>query len=213
MIFCRATLAVALSLAPAAAFAQEVAPVAASVEAAQPTAPVLPPAAAVNTVPAGTEILVEIVTPLSSRTSTVGQIIELRLVEPVMAGDQIAIPAGTTGAGEVIDAAPAGLGGRPGKLVVSGRHLELNGTRIRIRGMTMNLGGERMTNTSTAVSLMPVVGVIGPFIQGGNIEIPAGTRAQARIAVATTVAPAAPSEPAQTPAEVPAAEPTLEGQQ
>jgi hypothetical protein len=167
-------------------------------------------------IPAGTEIVVEILSPLSSRTSQLGQTFGLRLRNPVMVGDQIAIPAGTTGAGEVVDAAPAGLGGRPGKLVVSARYLELNGQRIRIRGMTLNMSGESMTNTSTAVSLMPVVGIVGPFIQGGNIEIPAGASADARIAVATAVPVTAQAEAPPAPDAV-AAETTTptttEGQQ
>jgi hypothetical protein len=209
MRICRDLFAVIVLLAPVAAFAQEAAPAApvvASAEVALP-AEAAPAEAALTTldIAAGTPIVVEIVTPLSSTTSQTGQTFELRLLEPVMVGDQIAIPAGTMGGGEVIDAAPSGMGGRQGKLVVSGRYLDLNGQRIRIRGMTLNVSGQSMVNTSTAVSLMPYVGVVGGFIRGGNIEIPTGSRADARIAVATTV-PAAPAPVAD--AAVPAVEET-----
>ncbi len=55
-------------------------------------------------------------------------------------GETIA-PAGAVGGGEVVDAGPSDFSGRAGKLVVSARYLDLNGERVRIRGMTIAVSG------------------------------------------------------------------------
>lgn len=171
------------------------------------------PASATTTVriPAGTIVLVEFTETLSSRTSQTGQLVGLRLAEPIVVEGRTIVEAGALGGGEVIDAARSGMGGRNGKLIVSGRYLELAGQRARIRGLQVVIAGE--DNSREAVNtmiLVPYVGWMGGFISGGEIEIPAGTRAQARLAAdivvpLTGTAPIAPAADAQT---APAAEQT-----
>ena len=154
------------------------------------TNPVAPPAdQAMVRVPAGTVIAVELAEPLSSRTSQTGQTFALRLAEPIIINDEIAVPAGAVGGGEVIDAHRSGMGGREGKLIVSGRYIEVNGQRVRIRGMQILMAGEDLSRDAVTVSLIPYVGIIGGFVQGGEVELPVGTRAQARLAVDIEVAP------------------------
>src|SRR5262245_21652023 len=63
-------------------------------------------------IPAGTVIAVEITEALSSRTSQMGQTFALRLAEPITINDEIVVPAGAVGGGEVIDAHRSGMGGR-----------------------------------------------------------------------------------------------------
>lgn len=146
-------------------------------------------------IPAGTLIQVEITEPLSSRTSQVGQTFGLRLVEPITIDGAIIVDVGAQGGGEVIDAHRSGMGGRQGKLIVSGRYIEIGGQHARIRGMQILAAGE--DNTREAVNTAIIVGgavgaTIGLMIQGGEIDIPAGMRAEARIATEVTVTTQAP---------------------
>jgi hypothetical protein len=173
-----------------------------------------PAAPATIRIPAGTLLQFEFAELLSSRTSTVGQTFALRLAEPIVIDGQTIVEAGAIGGGEVIDAARSGMGGRQGKLIVSGRYVELQGQRARIRGLQGVLAGE--DNSREAVNtmmLVPYVGFLGGFIQGGEIEIAAGTRAEARLAVdvVLTLPQPTPENMAPTASEA-QAEPSTEGE-
>lgn len=190
-------LAAGLMLAAPAATAQ-------TAETVPPATFVAPPpeAPATITVPAGTEIVVEFVDAQSSRTSQTGALVTLRLAAPIVVDGRTIAAAGALAGGEVIDAARSGMGGRQGKLIISGRFVEIGGQRVRIRGLRVFAAGE--DNSREAVNtmiLVPYVGFMGGFIQGGETEIPAGSRAQARLAVDVIVPIAA------LPQDVPASEP------
>lgn len=184
-----ALFAILLAAQPWAAMAQDTAQPAAIVE-----TRTAPPAMGSTTVPsttvqipAGTLIVLEFTEGLSSRANTLGQLFGLRLAEPIVVNGEIAVPAGILGGGEVIDAHRSGMGGRQGVLNVSGRYIEVGGQRVRIRGMQVLAAGE--DNTREAVNTAIIVGgavgaTIGILIQGGEVEIPVGTRANARIATA-----------------------------
>jgi hypothetical protein len=138
-------------------------------------------------IPAGTIVSLELVDALSSTTSHVGDLFALRLVEPILIGGREVAPAGALGGGEVIDAAPSGWGGRQGKLILSARYLEIGGQRVRMRSMQMSAAGDdrsvsALTVASVAGAISPVGVFAGMFVTGGEIEIPAGARATARIA-------------------------------
>jgi outer membrane receptor protein involved in Fe transport len=152
---------------------------------------------------AGTPIEVEITDALSSRTNHVGDTFGLRLRTPIVVDGQEIVPAGAAGGGEVIDAVPSGFGGRQGRLIVSARYLEFNGQRMRIRGMQLMVTGRDRTDTALVVSMLAPLPSF--FIQGGNIEIPAGTVASARLADDVTL-PAIMDAP--TPADPNAPDPT-----
>ncbi|TCS18089.1 hypothetical protein [Caulobacter sp. BK020] len=148
-----------------------------------------PPAVAASPVPettlrlpAGAQVEVELVDTLSSRVNKLGDRFALRLAQPISSRGVDVVAAGATGQGEVIDAARAGMGGRQGKLIISARYLDLNGRRVRIRGMTFMASGKSRVDLATGVLLAPYVGVAAAFIQGGEIEIPAGARATVRLA-------------------------------
>ncbi len=152
------------------------------------------------TIPAGTTIVVEFSETLSSRTTQTGQLVGLRLREPLVVDGRTIAASGALGGGEVIDASRSGMGGRSGKLIVSGRFMEIAGQRARIRGLQVVIAGE--DNSREAVNtmiLVPYVGWMGGFITGGEIEIPAGTRAEARLTtnlvVPLSALPATATEP------------------
>jgi hypothetical protein len=166
---------------------------------AQVTAPAASPAAApaasIASIPAGTPMDIEITELLSTKTSKVGDKFALKLAQPLKIGDTIVVPAGTPGTGEVIDVGKPGIGGKPGKLVIAGRFLTLDGTTIGIRGLQLRpIGGEDRTNVVLATSFVPYIGMASFLISGGHVEIPAGAWATAKLA-----APFVPAAPATAP--------------
>jgi hypothetical protein len=144
------------------------------------------------TIPTGTPMDIEITEQLSTKTSKVGDKFALKLAQPLKIGDTIVIPAGTPGTGEVIDVGKPGIGGKPGKLVIAGRVLTLDGTTIGIRGLQLRpLGGEDRSNVVMATSFVPYLGMASFLIQGGHVEIPAGAWATAKLAAPFVPATAA----------------------
>jgi hypothetical protein len=159
----------------------------------QPASAAQPPSVVVR-IPAGTVIEVELTETLSSQTSRQQQLFGLRTVEPITVDGKAIVPAGALGGGEVIDAAPSAFGGRQGRLILSGRYVEIDGKRARIRGMQITAAGKDRAGAAVAVSLIPYAGVASIFVQGGKVEIPTGARGSARLAEDVDVAaPQAPS--------------------
>ncbi len=145
--------------------------------------PVAAPAAPIAATPGkvrlakGTELEIELVNGISSATSKLGERFAIRLASPIVVDGVAVLPAGALGEGEIIDARGAGHSGRQGKLVVSARFLDLNGRQTRVRGMTLLLAGKSRVDLATAMLMVPYVGLATIFVRGGDIDIPAGTRA------------------------------------
>jgi hypothetical protein len=106
----------------------------------------------------------------------------IRLASPVAVGAQVILPAGATGKGQVVDAAAAGPLGRPAKLLLAARYLEVDGVRLPLRGFSLGSAGVDNTNVVMAASFVPYVGILAGFMKGGEIVIPAGALGQAKIA-------------------------------
>lgn len=181
--------AMALATFPCAALAQTPAPVESASAASEAAAP-----ASVR-IPAGTLVQLEITEHLDSENSRQEQLFAMRLAEPIVIGGREVVPAGALAGGEVIDAAPSAFGGRQGRLILSGRFLEIAGQRVRIRAMHVSGAGEDRGSTALAVGML--AGPAGFFVQGGEVHIQPGARANARIAVDVDV----PLEPAEAPTE------------
>lgn len=162
------------------------------------TATPAPPSTSGSMIPAGTLLVVELTEPLGSSSSKAGDHFGLRLAEPIEIGGSVVVPAGVMGQGEVIDAKPAGIGGRPGRLVLAARYLESGGLRLNLQ--SFKLGGGGRDNSSLAVGATIAVGLVGVLVPGGGVEYPAGTRATAKIASDVT---APPSTPPAAPSTVP----------
>lgn len=185
----------------------------APVEQPAPAQPAAPPAAAPNTsvVPNGTPIVVEIVNLVTTRTAMRDDMFDLKLAEPVMLNGTAVIPAGTPGKGQVVDASKPGMGGKPGKLVLAGRYLDLNGRKVPIKALNLNLTSRDASGQAVAVGM--AVGIIGLAVQGGQMEVPPGTKGHAKLsgdfnpdapapaATPQDAAPAAPQEGATQPAQ------------
>jgi hypothetical protein len=138
---------------------------------------------------AGTIIEVEIAQPLSSKVEKPGEQFALRLAQPITVNGSVVAPAGVTGVGEVIDAGKSKFGGKPGKLVLAARYLDVSGTRVLLRGLDFSRAGDDRTGESMVITI--AVGLPGLFVHGGEVEIPAGVHAIAKIANDATLPPAA----------------------
>jgi hypothetical protein len=172
---------------------------------ADPSAAPAPAASACCVIPAGTLITVELTQPLSAEKAKGGDVFGLKLSEPIMIGDVTLVPAGATGQGEVIDAKPAGIGGRPGRLVLAARYLDVGGQKLKLQSLKLSGGGK--DRSELAVGAVIAVGVLGALVPGGGVDYPAGTLASAKIAIDFTAPSpvASPAAPAEPPAAAPAA--------
>lgn len=134
---------------------------------------------------AGTPIKIEIMDSVSSETSVRGSKFRIRLSESIMDGENVIVPSGATGIGEVIDSHPAGYSGKPAELVLAARYIEYHGVKIPIRKFKILVTGQNQTNSAMVVGL--AFGVVGALVKGGEIVVPAGTKSDAIIAVDTNI--------------------------
>lgn len=135
-------------------------------------------------VPAMTPIEIEILEPLNSKTSQIGQLFGIRLVAPIMVDGKIVVPAGTTGKGEVVHAAKARAAGKAGELIVNARYLDFQGTRLPLRTLKYRQAATGKSNADEAAAVgLAVATPLILFITGGQVDIPAGMPATAKLAV------------------------------
>lgn len=136
---------------------------------------------------AKTVVDIQIVDALSSKTSQIGDSFAIRLAEPIMADGRVLLPAGATGRGEVVHAAKARWGGKAGELVVMARYLECGAQRIPLGHFHFGVSGESHVGNAFAASM--VVPLAGFFISGGEVEVPVGARANAKITADVVLSP------------------------
>ena len=153
-----------------------------TVDTAPLTTPSVGGAPAPAIVPNGTPIVVMVTDRLSSETAGRDDMFNLSLAEPVMLNGLTVIPAGTPGKGQVVDAAKAGAGGKPGKLVLAARYLEFEGRQIPIKGLTLDLVAKDESLTAAIVAAIKYSGS-SDSILGGPMVVPAGMRGSAKLAV------------------------------
>ena len=181
--------AIALLLAAAAGRAQSVAPDPGEA----PAAPALE--AACCTVPARTPVEIELLDTINSKANHSGESFAFRLAAPLTIDGRVLVPAGTTGVGEVVHAERARFGGRAGELILAARYLDFNGTRIALR--TLRVGAQHGRDSSATINnvnlalaaTVPALSLVAFMIAGGEVNVPAGTRASAQIAAEIQLAP------------------------
>lgn len=151
-------------------------------------------------IPAGTLVELEIAQPLSSATARRGDKFALKLRAPFSCGDDVIIPADTPGVGEIVHAERSRSGGKPGELLLAARHLEHDGVRWPLRGLKLGAVGVDRSKAALAASFG--IGAFALFIRGKEIEIPAGTIVNAKLAHDPVPAPLPPANPVSPPAAV-----------
>ncbi|GEM_PF-1600586 len=158
------------------------------------------PSAACCTLADGTIIELEIAEPLSTKTAQRGQRFKLRLATPLYAGETLVLPAGIEGVGEIVHADRARAAGKPGELLLAARTLSGPDGEIKLRGFKFGGSGE---NRTTAAFWIP----LGFFVRGGQVEVPVGARAHAKLSGAHTFSGAAAAASGATPPGVAPATP------
>ncbi|MDB5472514.1 MAG: hypothetical protein JWR84_4074 [Caulobacter sp.] len=91
--------------------------------------------------PAGANIVVEIAEQVDSRDFKRGDYFAIRLAEDVKVGDQVVIPAGTPGRGQVIHVGRLGELSGPGEIEVAARDLLVDGRPVPLRGLRLSRRG------------------------------------------------------------------------
>ncbi len=127
-----------------------------------------------------TRVVVEIAEPLDTAKLHTGDFFAVRLAEPVHVEDGEVIPMGTPGVGQVVDVAAPRAGGAPAKLVLAARHLDYAGQQLKLHALKIGTTGK--DRTTLAMGLSIGIGALAMFIHGGQILIPAGTHADAKLA-------------------------------
>lgn len=167
------------------------------------TAQASPAASPATTLPAccriaaGTVVELEIAEPINSSRQKRGDKFALRLHTPLALDGATVVPTGITGVGEVVHAAAARGGGKPGELLLAARYLDHGGTQLPLR--TLKFGATGKDNTGVALGVSMAIGPFAHFIRGHEIEIPAGTIVTAKLAQDIVLPPAAPDQPAAAP--------------
>jgi hypothetical protein len=135
-----------------------------------------------NALPAGTFVELEFVDAVDSKVNKVGDKIAMKVAEPVMLNDKIAIPAGLPVAVEVVHAAKARVAGKPGELILIARYIDMDGRQIPLKGFKFgNSGtGKSLVDESTAVAFI-VASPLALLIVGGEKHAAAGVRAHAKL--------------------------------
>lgn len=152
------------------------------------------PAVVAPTIPALTPVHLEIMTAQGSAISKPDSRFPIRLVEPIMLNDREVVPAGTMGEGEVVHAKKASASGGPGELILAARWLDVKGRQLKLRSLHIAQTGSSAIKdvnraSMAAAATVPAVAVIGLFVTGKEIVIPAGTLAEAKVAADFAVQP------------------------
>ena len=138
------------------------------------------PVAACHALCTGSQVELELAEPVGSERHKNGDRFQLRLAAPLMLDGAVIVPAGTPGVGEVIHAQASRGGGKPGELLLAARFLQLPDGPLALRAMKLAARGQDKAGAALATSF--VAGPFAMFVHGREIEVPAGTRALAKLA-------------------------------
>lgn len=138
---------------------------------APPVAPAAAPIAHSVRVPEGTQVRVRLEEPLSSATSTTGDVFSITTDEPITLADGTVIPAGYRGKGEVSAAEKNGMMGKAGQLNIRLNYVSIGAVHMHLRATKGAEGANAVTST---VVLTVLFGPIGLLKHGHNVVIPKG---------------------------------------
>ena len=157
----------------------------------QPYAPA--PARPCCLAPAGSPVAVRLTDKITASKVEAGDEFAIALAAPLIVDGQVVLPTGTPGVGRVVQASGPGLGGKAAKLVVSADYLTVRGGRVPLQGMQLTGTGKDQSLTADLASLggwiSAPLGFVGFAVTGGDIEIPAGTAAAAKLAKTVSLYP------------------------
>jgi len=157
--------------------------------------PAAAPAAAAQccSIAAMTVVEIELVDTVNSKANSSGDRFAFRLARPLELDGRVVVPAGTPGVGEVVHAARARAGGKAGELILAARYLDFGGRHIPLRSFRYgpaqgkDNSGAVNVGSMVAAATIPGVALLGFLVAGGEVNVPAGTRANAKVAAETVV--------------------------
>jgi hypothetical protein len=142
----------------------------------------LQPIPAANILTSGTIIDLVFVETVDSKANKTGEIIAMKVADDVLSGTAVIIPAGSPVSAEIIHAARARAGGKPGELIVSARYIQLGDRQIPLKGFKFGASGTGKSKvTESAVVAAVVAAPIALFIAGGEKHVDAGGRGFAKL--------------------------------
>ena len=154
-----------------------------------PSPPENPPVIAAPvccTIPALQDVSIKFGATVNSQANKIGEKIPISLAEPIVVNGVEIVPAGAKGEADVVHAAKSRFGGKAGELIVGVRFIEHAGVRIPLRSLRYSKG-QGKDNTGAAIAVGVVAGLASLFVTGGEVTIPEGTVAYAKIARDTVV--------------------------
>jgi len=138
---------------------------------AKPATPPAPPAPKVITVPAGTQLPLALTADLTSKTAKVGDSVRASLTSDVRVGDRVAIPSGTTVAGQITSVVSGSdkIGGVP-SLGLRFDRIEMPGGKdVPINGEITQKGkSDTGGDTAKIVGGTAAGAIIGHQVKGGD---------------------------------------------
>lgn len=136
------------------------------------------------TIPINTVVDIEIGAPLNSKDSKIGEVFPIRLAVPLMDGQgKVLLRAGVEGQGEVIHAARARAMGKAGEMILAARYLQCGDVRIPLGHFKFATDAAAIgkNRSTTSFALSAAVTPLFMFMAGGEVTVPNGARANARI--------------------------------
>ena len=128
---------------------------------------------------AGTRLMIQTSDPLLSKSSRAGDHFAIALADPIAADGHELIHAGIVGQGEVIHAAKARWGGKAGEFSANARFLDCGSVRLPIGHLHWASSGASKVGDALALSLLFSPAMF--FVNGGEVEIPAGTTGEVQL--------------------------------
>lgn len=134
---------------------------------------------------AGTTVILETVTSLSSKSKVSGSTADFKVVTDVRADGVVVIPAGTVALGQVTTVKRPSALGKSGEIAVSLNSVNaIDGTLVPLSGGNTSAIGNDQTGLAIICGLFTLIGF---FIHGGQAEIPAGTQLQTVVMANTNI--------------------------
>lgn len=145
-------------------------------------AAVAPPAPGFVRIPAGIDVDIEVATQITSKTAKIDAEFPIRLAAPIIVDGVTLVPAGVTGIGQVVHAAKARAMGKPGELILAARTLGCGPVTVPLRAFRLN--GQGTNRAGLVVAAGAAAGMFAAplmFLSGGEVVIPEGTHALAKV--------------------------------
>lgn len=150
----------------------------------------------------GTEVNLKLAQALSSKTSVVGDSVELVLDQDLIVDKVLVAKKGSRGLATVSNAKKAGMIGKGGELNIRLEYLKVGDIKVKIRGAQAKNGDNK---TGATVGLVVAFGLVGFMKHGKQAEVKEGTPVKAYVDDDVQVASLGPApEPAPSPTPSPA---------